>query len=85
MSEQLLFQPSAAALAHTHTTADKYDSLYARSVSDPDGFWAEQAKRLDWTKRPEIAGDWSFNEDDFRIEWFADGKLNASLKEEYMN
>ena len=28
----------------------KYREMYARSVSDPNGFWAEQAKRIDWIK-----------------------------------
>ena len=46
MSEQLVFQPSAAAIARTRTTKAQYDEMYARSISDPDGFWAEQAKRL---------------------------------------
>ncbi|MGR3426630.1 acetyl-coenzyme A synthetase N-terminal domain-containing protein, partial [Sagittula sp.] len=26
--------------------------MYAASVSDPDAFWAEQAERLEWMKRP---------------------------------
>jgi acetyl-CoA synthetase len=55
-----------------------YDQLYGRSIADPGSFWLEQARRLDWIKRPEIAGDWSFNEDDFHIRWFGDGKLNVS-------
>jgi acetyl-CoA synthetase len=57
---------------------DKYAQLYGRSLADPGSFWLEQARRLDWIKRPEIAGDWSFAEDDFHIRWFADGRLNAS-------
>jgi acetyl-CoA synthetase len=40
MSEQLVFQPSAAAIARTHVTKAQYDEMYARSISDPDGFWA---------------------------------------------
>lgn len=55
-----------------------YEQLYGRSIADPGSFWLDQAKRLDWVKRPELAGDWSFDEDDFRIEWFADGKLNVA-------
>jgi acetyl-CoA synthetase len=55
-----------------------YDSLYGRALADPGSFWLEQARRLTWIKRPEIAGDWSFREDDFHISWFADGKINAS-------
>ena len=56
-----------------------YQRLYERSVSNPGGFWLEQAERLDWTTRPTIAGDWSFAKADFHIEWFADGILNASV------
>ncbi len=55
-----------------------YEKLYGRSIADPGSFWLEQAKRLDWIKRPEMAGDWSFGEADFRINWFADGKLNVA-------
>ncbi|RSY82005.1 acetate--CoA ligase [Sphingomonas koreensis] len=55
-----------------------YEKLYGRSLADPGSFWLEQARRLDWIKRPEIAGDWSFAEADFHIEWFADGKLNVA-------
>ncbi|MBB5710260.1 acetate--CoA ligase [Sphingomonas xinjiangensis] len=55
-----------------------YDRLYGRSIADPGSFWLEQAKRLDWIKRPEIAGDWSFDEEDFHIRWFGDGKLNVA-------
>jgi acetyl-CoA synthetase len=58
--------------------ADGYERLYGQSLADPGGFWLEQARRLDWIKRPEIAGDWSFAEDDFRIGWFADGRLNVA-------
>jgi len=58
--------------------AKTYTQMYGRALADPGSFWLEQAKRLDWIKRPEIAGDWSFNEADFHIQWFADGKLNVS-------
>ncbi|MEO5939133.1 MAG: acetate--CoA ligase [Sphingomonas sp.] len=55
-----------------------YEKLYGRSLADPGSFWLEQARRLDWIKRPEIAGDWSFDKADFHITWFADGKLNVA-------
>lgn len=57
----------------------KYDQLYGRALGDPGTFWLEQAKRLQWIKRPEIAGDWSFDATTFHIQWFSDGKLNASV------
>ena len=54
-------------------------ALNAAAEADPDRFWLDQAKRLDWTKFPEHAGDWSFDEDDFHINWYADGQLNLSV------
>ena len=58
----------------THCTPEQYDELYRRSVEDSDGFWLEQASRLDWTSAPSKAGDWSF--DPVGISWFDDGTLN---------
>lgn len=64
--------------AKARIDAGKYEQLYGRSLADPGSFWLDKARRLDWIKRPEIAGDWSFDEDDFHISWFADGKLNVA-------
>ena len=58
----------------THCTSDQYDAMYQHSIDDPDGFWLEQAKRLDWTKAPTTGGEWSYDPVD--IKWFADGSLN---------
>jgi len=60
--------------ATTNCTAEQYRADYARSLSDPDGFWLEQARRLDWIKTPTKGGDWSY--DPVEIAWFADGTLN---------
>ncbi|HZN57172.1 MAG TPA: acetate--CoA ligase [Planctomycetota bacterium] len=56
---------------------EQYRRLYAESVKDPERFWAEQAKRLDWQKPWDKVLDWNFTEP--RIEWFPGGKLNASV------
>ena len=58
----------------TICTAAQYEEHYARSLSDPDGFWAEQAGRLDWVQAPTAIADWSF--DPVAIKWFEDGVLN---------
>jgi acetyl-CoA synthetase len=55
------------------------EALHRLADSDPDRFWLEQAKRLDWHSFPQRAGDWSFDEGDFHIQWYADGKLNLSV------
>ena len=56
----------------------KYKEMYARSMSDPNGFWAEQAKRLDWMKSPTKIENTSFAPGNISIKWFEDGVLNAA-------
>ena len=66
--------PPAEAVRTTHCTLDQYEAMYRRSLEDPDGFWAEQAGRLDWTRFPTRIANWSFDPVD--ISWFEDGILN---------
>jgi acetyl-CoA synthetase len=65
--------------ANALVNAAGYDEMYQRSVADPDGFWREAAQRLDWIKPFTVVKNTSFNEADFRIEWFADGSLNLCV------
>ena len=58
----------------TYCTPEQYETLYRRSVEDSDGFWLEQAGRLDWMASPSKGGEWSFDPVD--IAWFSDGTLN---------
>src|SRR5215218_9126842 len=53
--------------------------LRTAAADDTDRFWLDQAKRLDWYQPPQQPGDWSFAEDDFHINWYADGTLNLSV------
>ena len=57
---------------------DKYLATYQRSVDDPDGFWAEQSKCIDWIRPFTKVGNSSFTAPDVSIKWFEDGTLNAS-------
>ena len=59
--------------------AGRYRDMYRHSVEDPDGFWREEAKRLDWMKPFSVVKKTSFDEADFGISWFADGTLNLSV------
>jgi acetyl-CoA synthetase len=61
----------------TLITAEQYDEMYARSVDDNEGFWGEQAQRLDWIKPFTKVKDVSFAKDDLHIRWYEDGTLNA--------
>jgi acetyl-CoA synthetase len=58
----------------THCLPEDYARLYQRSLEDPDGFWLDQANRLDWIEAPTEGGRWSF--EPVQIAWFADGTLN---------
>ena len=56
---------------------ERYESLYAQSVANNEGFWAEQGKRIDWIKPFTQVKDVSFARDDLHIRWYYDGSLNA--------
>ncbi|MCC3304449.1 acetate--CoA ligase [Sneathiella sp. HT1-7] len=60
--------------------ADKtsYQAMYRASVEDPDAFWGEHGKRIDWIKPYTKVKDVSFAKDDLHIKWFYDGTLNVS-------
>jgi acetyl-CoA synthetase len=66
--------PPPGATRDTHCTAEQYDALYRQSLADPDGFWADQARRIDWVRAPTLIANWSFDPVD--IKWFEDGVLN---------
>lgn len=56
---------------------EEYDQLYKRSIEDPEGFWAEQAKAyLSWDKTWDFVLRYDF--DEAKIEWFGGGILNAT-------
>src|ERR1700693_1411680 len=56
----------------------KYQDMYARSVSDPNGFWAEQGKRIGWMKPFTKVENASFAPGNISIKWFEDGVLNVA-------
>jgi acetyl-CoA synthetase len=57
--------------------ADAYAEMYRRSIDDNEGFWAEQAQRIDWIKPFTRVKDVSWSRDDLHIRWYDDGTLNA--------
>jgi acetyl-CoA synthetase len=57
---------------------EKYHAMYTQSVNDPDGFWREQARRIDWIKRFTKVKNVSWDPDKLSIKWFEDGTLNVS-------
>ena len=61
-----------------HVDNEKYLAMYQRSVSDPEGFWAEHGKRVDWIKPFSKVKNTSYDPHNVSIKWFEDGTLNVS-------
>ena len=77
MTEHTDVFPVPAAIAkNAIITAEKYEAMYKESVENPEKFWGEHGKRLHWSKPYTQVKDVDFN-DNARIRWFYDGKLNA--------
>jgi acetyl-CoA synthetase len=55
-----------------------YEAARAAARDNPEAFWGEQARRLDWFGTPSKIKDVSFAKADFRIRWFEDGVLNVA-------
>ncbi len=78
MSEEAKTYPVIReATANAHIDADKYKEMYERSVSDPEGFWGDEGKRLDWIKPYTKVKNTSFEYPDISIKWYEDGTLNV--------
>jgi len=73
----LTYPPSAAFAAEAHIDAAKYDEMYAASIADPETFWGEHGKMLDWIKPYSKVKNVNFGLDDLHIRWFEDGTLNV--------
>jgi len=80
MVEERTFPPSEEVVAKALLNADQYKEMYERSISDPDGFWLEQAKTLDWFKEPTVARKHTWDTKNRAVQhtWFEDGELNVS-------
>ncbi|WES90917.1 acetate--CoA ligase [Dickeya fangzhongdai] len=71
--------PIPAAIAENALiTAEQYKKMYQESVQDPDAFWREQGKIVDWIKPYQRVKNTSFDPGHVRIRWFEDGTLNVA-------
>jgi acetyl-CoA synthetase len=77
MSSDQIFPVKPDIAAHAHLDTAGYHAMYARAAADPDGFWAEEARRVAWMRTPTRIKNTSFS-GDVSIRWFEDGTLNAS-------
>lgn len=73
-----LYPVDPAFAANARVTAADYQRDYAASIADPDAWWGEIGKRLDWITPYRKVKDVSFDVDDLHIRWYEDGTLNVA-------
>ena len=77
MADQI-YPPSADFVANAKINKADYDNMYAQSISNPDHFWSEHGKRVDWIKPYSKIKDVDYSYPNVSIKWFEDGQLNVS-------
>ncbi|MCQ9066937.1 acetate--CoA ligase [Vibrio diabolicus] len=78
MSEAHVYPVKENIKTHTHADNDTYLAMYQQSVTDPEGFWNEHGKIVDWIKPFTKVKSTSFDTGHVDIRWFEDGTLNVS-------
>ena len=73
-----MYWPDSDMAAKAHADRATYDAMYKVSVEDPEAFWAEHGKRIDWIKPYTKVKNTSFAPGNIDIRWFEDGTLNVS-------
>ena len=77
-ADQSVF-PVSSELASTALIDNaKYLEMFEDSIKDPEAFWGEAGKRLNWSKPYTKVKDVSFDQSDLHIRWYEDGELNVS-------
>ncbi len=72
------YPPSAEFAANAHADAATYEAMYTASVTDPEAFWGEHGKRIDWIKPYTKVKNTRYDFGDVDIKWYEDGTLNVS-------
>ncbi len=77
MSDEKLYPVTEAWKRQAFVDRAQYDEMYRASVEDPDGFWGEHGKRIDWIKPFTRVKNTSYDPHNVSIKWFEDGTLNV--------
>src|SRR5689334_9005904 len=78
MPEEKLYEVPAEWKKRAYIKQADYQKMYQRSIADPNGFWAEQAKRIHWYHAPKKIKNTSFGPGNVSIKWFEDGVTNVA-------
>ena len=72
------YPPSPEFVANAHADKAKYDAMYQASMQDPDAFWGEHGKRIDWIEPYTKVKNTDFTLGQVDIKWYEDGTLNVA-------
>ena len=79
MTDDHIFPVPEAVAKAAWADNTKYLDMYQASIDDPDAFWGEHGKRMDWIKPYTQVKDVNYHTPGVSIKWFANGTLNASV------
>jgi len=79
MSDNLIFDVPADISANALVDDAKYQQMYAASIDNPEQFWGDHGKRLDWMRPYSKVKNTHYGKDEVSIKWYEDGTLNASV------
>ena len=78
MTDHPVYPVPSEFASKANLTPEKYREMYAASIADPEAFWGEQGRRLDWSKPYTKVKDVSWDKQDLHARWFSDGELNVA-------
>ncbi|SEL73622.1 acetyl-coenzyme A synthetase [Bosea lupini] len=76
---EMIYDVPASWAKKAYLNDAKYKKMYAASIKDPDKFWAEQGKRIDWFKPYTKVRNASYKPGKVSIKWFEDGTTNVAF------
>ncbi len=78
MADNEMFPVSGEWAKRALVDSAAYERLYAQSVANPEAFWGEQGKRIDWIRPYTRVKNTTFGPPDVSIKWYEDGTLNVA-------
>jgi len=78
MSHSHTYPIPANIAQHALISREQYQQMYQQSITDPEAFWGQQGKIIDWITPYTVVKNTSFDPGHVRIRWFEDGTLNVS-------
>ena len=78
IEKELIYKTKKDWVSKATVNKSQYEKKYKTSLSDNDGFWKKEGKRISWIKPYTKIKDIKYSKSDVKIKWFYDGTLNAS-------